>query len=63
MILGNQECDEETAYFLMHGKLKPYERSNCQYGLSENDIDYHLHENRPDEYYCWQGTRIPCWFE
>jgi hypothetical protein len=63
MILGNQECDEETAYFLMHGKLKPYKRPNCQYGLSENDIDYHLHESRPDEYYCWQGTRIPCWFE
>lgn len=17
----------------------------------------------PDEYYCWQGSRIPCWFE
>lgn len=17
----------------------------------------------PDPYYCWQGTRIPCWFE
>ena len=19
--------------------------------------------NKPDEYYCWYGTRIPCWFE
>lgn len=18
---------------------------------------------RPDEYYCWQGLKIPCWFE
>ena len=63
MILGDKECDEETAYFLKHGKLKPYERCSCNYGLGESDNDYHLHDNRADEFYCWQGSRIPCWFE
>jgi hypothetical protein len=22
-----------------------------------------LEQNKPDEWYCWQGTRIPQWFE
>jgi hypothetical protein len=61
MILGDKECDEETAYFLTYGEIKPYERCSCQYGLSEDDIDYYIHENEPDEFICWQGTQIPSW--
>lgn len=62
MILGDKECDEETAYFLKYGEMKPIKRS-CQYGLNDDDIDYYIHDKRPDEYYCWQGTQIPRWFE
>ena len=61
MILGEQECNDEIAYFLTYGEIKPYERSSCQYGLSENDIDYHIHEKEPDTYICWQGSQIPKW--
>ena len=63
MILGNEECDEEIAYFLKHGKYPPYERHKCTYGLTEADIDYHIHNNKPSPYYCWRGWRIPQWFE
>lgn len=62
MKLGEAECDENIAYFLKYGKIKPLERT-CKYGLTDDDIDYYIHDNKPDEYYCWQGTRIPCWFE
>lgn len=62
MILGNTECDEDLAYFFRYGKIKPVKR-NKRYGLTDDDIDYHIHEEDIDTYYCWQGTRIPCWFE
>ena len=63
MILGNNECDSELAYFLEYGELKPYERNNCKYGLTENDIDYHFHEKKEDEFICWQGSQIPNWLQ
>jgi hypothetical protein len=35
-----------------------------------NDMNYTkfemsiaLEQDRPDEFYCWQGSRIPLWFE
>lgn len=62
MILGNTECDYDTAYFLKNGEY-PKKENNCKYGLTNDDVDYYIHENRQDEYYCWRGSRIPCWFE
>lgn len=59
MILGNKECDEEIAYFMKLGKLKPYKK-NCAFKTAEFDWE---RNNKPDEYYCWQGSRIPLWFE
>lgn len=62
MKLGEIECDEETAYFLKYGKHKVHEKK-CKQGLTSDDIDYYIHDNKQDKYYCWQGTRIPKWFE
>lgn len=33
-----------------------------QYKPPEGTTGTPLNEE-PDPYYCWQGTRIPCWFE
>ena len=59
MILGNQECDEEMAYFLKYGKIKPYKKT-CLYEPAKHDYET---DNEPPPYYCWQGSRIPQWFE
>ena len=59
MILGDQECDEEIAYFLKHGERKPYKRT-CTFKPPEFDWET---VNEPSPYYCWRGRRIPQWFE
>lgn len=71
MKLGLNECDEETAYFLQHGRYPKHERT-CTFAPPERiysemfpDIDRSSEgwETQQDPYYCWHGTRIPCWFE
>jgi hypothetical protein len=59
MMLGNQECDAETAYYLKHG-TKPEYKYNCT--ASPPDCNWEK-AYEPDPYYCWHGTRIPQWFE
>ena len=58
-MLGDDECDEEIAYFLKHGKNKPYKRT-CKNTQPQHDYE---RDNEPEPYYLWQGTRIPQWFE
>ncbi|MCM1338892.1 MAG: hypothetical protein NC191_04415 [Muribaculaceae bacterium] len=52
--------DYNTAYFLKYGKIPPYLRNECSYAPASFDWEQ---DNKPDPYYCWQGTRIPQWFE
>ena len=83
MILGDNECDWETAFFMTYGRqptleeiskhhehlLKEYLKKQglslkeWQKQIQETEKDYHIHDDAPDAYYCWQGTRIPQWFE
>lgn len=60
MKLGDSECDYETGYFLTHGQYPPKEDNHCISTPAEYDKERHC---EPDPYYCWQGTRIPQWFE
>lgn len=62
MMLGDKECDWETAHILKYG-TRPKIKKTCIYGLTENDIDYHMHKDNVNEFDLWRGTRIPCWFE
>lgn len=59
MMLGNQECDAETAYYLQYGTYPKYEY-NCTVVPPAYDKETDF---TPDTYYCWYGTRIPQWFE
>lgn len=60
IILGNTECDHETGYFLEYGKYPPIKEKECIFAPAEFDWEK---ANEPDTYYCWQGTRLPQWFE
>lgn len=52
--------DYNTAYFMKYGKNAPMFTNNCKQAPAEFDWE---RTNSPDEYYCWQGCRIPLWFE
>lgn len=51
--------DYDTAYFMRYGKYPPpRERKKAIPPKVDWETIY-----EPDPYYCWQGTRIPQWFE
>lgn len=59
--------DYDTAYFMKYGKRPPAIKEEKTIKCFD---DAYLAESlayeimyEPDEYYCWQGTRIPQWFE
>lgn len=41
---------------------RPPERENTEMFPNVDRSDERW-EIKPDEYYCWQGSRIPSWFE
>ena len=52
--------DYDTAYFMKYGKNPPYRKKDCKFTPPEFDWEVAY---EPDPYYCWQGSRIPQWFE
>lgn len=53
------DLDYDMAYFMQHGKYPP-PRVRKKTVPAKGDWET---INEPDQYYCWQGTRIPQWFE
>lgn len=60
MKLSESDLDYEIGYFMKHGTYPPREENKCVYAPAEYDWEQ---LNEPDSYYCWQGTRLPQWFE
>lgn len=52
--------DYDTAYFLKYGEKAPYREERCTRKEAAFDWEQ-VNESAP--YYCWQGTRLPQWFE
>ena len=52
--------DYNTAYFMKYGRNAPVFKNDCK--LAPSEFDWEI-TYQPDEYYCWQGSRIPQWFE
>lgn len=59
MILGEKECDAEIAYYLKHGKMLAIHNKSTP---KPAEFDWEKAYEQ-DSYHCWQGTRIPQWFE
>lgn len=63
-MLGDNECDEETAYFLKYGKNKPYKRT-CKLvpPTEDNEEAYREYQEANfNEYFDWAGTyRYALW--
>ena len=57
-MLGQFECDYDTAYFMENGK---YPKRNYKWGMSHTEISRcdEIWENKPNEYFCLRGYRIP----
>lgn len=49
----------DVLYCFIHGQNPP-PKEKCQHAPAEFDWES---ANEPDPYYCWQGTRLPQWFE
>lgn len=60
VLLGDKECDRETAYYLKFGRILPITGKGKPKPPTEFDWEQ---INEPDHYYCWQGTKMPQWFE
>lgn len=58
MLLGEYECDYETAYIMENGKLPPLKK-RCIHGEVEIRSAIERDWNELDEeYVCWRGWRI-----
>lgn len=58
MILGNKECDEETAYLLKYGKY-PKRENRCTQGQPDIRDAIEREWNEPDmQYQLWRGCRF-----
>lgn len=51
---------DDALYCFIHGHNPLPKEKTCKQAQAQIDWET-IHE--PDPYYCWQGTRLPQWFE
>jgi hypothetical protein len=58
MLLGDRECDYDTAYFMKYGKYPPVQR-NCTKGEVSISDALERDWNEPNmQYIMWQGCNL-----
>lgn len=60
MILGNTECDYDTAYFLKYGEYPKVKK--CKQGLPEINRSSEIWDREPEQYILYRGWRMPDFF-
>ena len=60
---GIDKNEDLSMFWDDYPEAKREESTNYEMNYTNFEMSLALEQVGPDEYYCWQGTRIPKWFE